>query len=150
MEGYLGIMSAGTTFGDGGGMVRLTSVRAPTEGCVRHRARASNVYGKRCPVTSGKQPCLNLCIVMRTLLILILYVYAVEARGPQIFRVFLSPRPLIFVEHKGYPGTIYGRAKNAHLVPVFFLCVYVGFQNLRYSSSAKVFVERRHSPVGRS
>lgn len=63
MEGYLGILNAGTTFGEVGGRFAFAFVPAPTEGYVRHRTRTSDVYGKRCLVTSSKQLCHeSLCV----------------------------------------------------------------------------------------
>ena len=68
MEGYLGILNAGTTFGEVGGRFAIAFVQAPNESFVRHRARTSDVYSKRCLLTAGKQLCLKLRIFTRTLL----------------------------------------------------------------------------------
>ena len=55
MEGYLGILNAGTTFGEDGGMFGLaSSLRVLTDRFVRHGTCTSDVYSKRCPVAGSK------------------------------------------------------------------------------------------------
>lgn len=73
MEGYLGILNAGTMFGGGGGMSKSALERERTKGHIRHRTITSDIDGKRCPVNSSRQLCIKLCILRRTQLIPILY-----------------------------------------------------------------------------